>query len=180
MEHPLRHRRALTTLVLGCVAFSVAGCSSPEVSPLSLPATTETPPREIVLVPRTPYLATYPCAGRCHGPDADAELPPRFHSSTELVHGPVLQECAMCHEEGQMDELRLIDGSHVPFDSSQRVCAQCHAARYEGWVQGIHGLVTRAPDGRSQRRVCTACHDPHAPSDIHLQALPPPPRPGHD
>lgn len=175
----MRHSR-LVVLLLGCASFGMSGCSEPATSPLSLPATTETPPREIVVVPRTPYLATFPCAERCHGAEPEAEPPPRFHSPTELEHGTVLRECVMCHEEGRMDELRLIDGSFVAFDSSQRVCAQCHAERYEGWVAGIHGLSTRAPDGRSQRRTCTACHDPHAPSPIRLEALPPPPRAGHD
>jgi len=27
------------------------------------------------------------------------------------------------------------------------------------------------------RRVCTACHNPHAPDPIHLESLPPPQRP---
>ena len=53
-------------------------------------------------------------------------------------------------------------------------CAQCHGEKHRDWSEGIHGLNTGGWRGTVSRRLCTACHDPHAPGPIHLQALPPP------
>jgi hypothetical protein len=53
----------------------------------------------------------------------------------------------------------------VTGDVSQ-VCQRCHFEKYREWEAGIHGKD--APK-------CSAsgCHDPHSPSWIYMEALPP-------
>lgn len=134
--------------------------------------------REIELVARTPYLPTYPCGEQCHE-DRTPDPTPRplvtFHAGRTVSHGPALDFCDDCHDLDDVDSLVLLDGTtRVGFDSSDGLCAQCHGSVHDDWEAGIHGISTGGWRGRIERRLCTACHDPHAPSPLHFEALPVP------
>jgi hypothetical protein len=134
--------------------------------------------RTVELVARTPYLPTYPCGEQCHD-DRVADPTPRalalFHVGRTVEHGPALDFCNDCHAMDDVDQLVLLDGTtHVGFDASDPLCAQCHGGIHDDWEAGIHGLTTGGWQGTVQRRLCTACHDPHAPGPLHFQALPVP------
>ncbi len=91
-----------------------------------------------------------------------------------MDHGPAIRFCDGCHSLEEPDQLRRMDGSLVDFDASDQICAQCHGEKHRDWVRGLHGTVTGGWRGVVVHRQCTACHDPHAPSRIVLEALPPP------
>ncbi|MEQ9074151.1 MAG: cytochrome c3 family protein [Sandaracinaceae bacterium] len=157
---------ALGLLVLGCGHEASPAASDAPASPL-----------EVVLVPRIPHLAAYPCGAQCHDarePDAAPRDLAMFHSGRELEHGPAVRWCDDCHSIEEPDRLRLRSGELVSFDDSDRVCGQCHGEKHRDWRDGIHGLSTGGWRGTVRRRTCTACHEPHAPEPIWLEALPPP------
>lgn len=134
--------------------------------------------REIELVARTPFLATYPCGEQCHD-DRSADPTPRrlstFHVGRVVAHGPALDFCDDCHDLDDVDSLVLLDGTtRVGFDGSDGLCAQCHGAVHDDWEAGIHGISTGGWQGHVERRLCTACHDPHAPGPLRFEALPVP------
>lgn len=135
-------------------------------------------PLEVELVARTPHLATYPCGAQCH--DARTSDPtPRalttFHVGRVVSHGPALDFCDDCHDMADVDMLVLLDHqTRVGFDASDTVCAQCHGSIHDDWEAGTHGLTTGGWRGHVTRRLCTACHDPHAPDRLHFEALPVP------
>lgn len=133
--------------------------------------------RTIVLVPRTPFLAAYPCGEQCH----DARTPDRtprelreFHAGRRVEHGPALGWCERCHSLEAPDSLVSLSGEPIAFDASDRLCAQCHGPEHADWGEGMHGSTTGGWRGTVRRRLCTACHDPHAPGPLHFEALPPP------
>ncbi len=168
--------------LLGACAPHRAGGAEPDAG-LAL-ATEE---RTVELVPRTPYMPTYPCGEQCHDartPDPTPRPLTLFHVRREIHHGPAIHWCDDCHDIASPDHLVALDGTAIAFDTSDQLCAQCHGERHRDWELGLHGGTAGGWRGRVQRRVCTACHDPHAqPERIHLEALPPPlpdPRIGED
>jgi hypothetical protein len=133
---------------------------------------------EIERVARTPHLATYPCGAQCHD-DRTPDPTPRplvmFHVGRTVAHGPALDFCNDCHDLDDVDQLVLLDGTtRVGFDASDALCAQCHGGIHDDWEAGVHGLSTGGWRGTIERRLCTACHDPHAPDRLHFEALPVP------
>lgn len=161
------------SLALGCARETPHPVSDVEALPEGASAE-----RTVEFVPRTPYLATYPCGAQCH----DARQPnptPRalaiFHTGRHVAHGPALHWCDDCHAIDAADHLVALDGTTpIAFDDSDQLCAQCHGEKHRDWSEGIHGLSTGAWRGTVRRRTCTACHDPHTPGRIELEALPPP------
>ncbi len=146
---------------------------------------------EVERVARTPHLATYPCGAQCHDdrtPDPTPRALTTFHVGRTVRHGPALDFCDDCHDLDDVDSLVLLDhDTRVGFDASDGLCAQCHGSTHDDWEAGIHGLTTGGWRGTVQRRLCTACHDPHAPARLHFEALPVPadvrlraPRAEHD
>ena len=158
------------------LGFLALGCG-PEASTES--SETSPSPTEIVLVPRVPHLATYPCGEQCHDarePDAAPRALALFHAGREAAHGPAVRWCDDCHSIEDPERLRLLGGDLVSFDDSDRVCGQCHGEKHRDWRNGIHGLSTGGWQGTVWRRTCTACHDPHTRGSIWLEALPAPER----
>jgi hypothetical protein len=133
----------------------------------------------VVVVARTPSLATFSCERLCHARlprDPSRRELRAFHTDKRLDHGATLTWCTFCHQDDALDELRLIDGARVPFDEAYRVCAQCHAERHRDWTRGVHGATTGSWRDVGRRRSCPACHNPHDPHRTTFDALPPPPR----
>lgn len=162
-----------TILVLGCAHEPPRAVSETSELPEGAPAE-----RVVTLVPRTPYLATFPCGEQCHDarePDPTRRPLVTFHAGRSIEHGPAIHWCDDCHSIAEPDHLVSLDGeTPISFDESDRVCAQCHGEKHRDWSAGIHGLSTGGWRGDVSRRLCTACHDPHAPGRIELEALPPP------
>jgi hypothetical protein len=134
--------------------------------------------RVIAVVPRTPHLATFPCSEQCHAAREGDPTPralTQFHAGRRIDHGPALGWCDRCHSIEDPDHLVTLDGAtRVSFDASDQICAQCHGEKHRDWAEGVHGLNTGGWRGTVQRRLCTACHDPHAPGPLRFEALPPP------
>jgi len=137
---------------------------------------------DIVVPPRTPQLATFPCVAQCHRnlqEDASPRQLTGFHSLKHIEHGDTTFWCNFCHDLSNLDQLRLLDNRTVTFDEAYRLCGQCHGDKRRDWALGIHGLQTGQWNGQKTRRSCTACHDPHSPRRPTFQALPAPhPRTG--
>lgn len=123
--------------------------------------------------------AFYPC-DRCHpvtlGPDGKPTKPLPIglekHEIKLEVHdvlGTDDKACLACHDDPTRNpgKLKLPDGSLVDITGDvSTVCQTCHMEKYREWQVGIHG--------RNEPK-CTAagCHDPHTPSWIYIEALPP-------
>lgn len=72
--------------------------------------------------------------------------------------------CATCHSENNMDELRSITDKPIDFNLSHKLCGQCHQNQFKDWSGGAHG---KQIGGWAQPRVsqtCVGCHDPHKPA----------------
>ncbi|MHB9003369.1 MAG: hypothetical protein ACYC6C_04820 [Coriobacteriia bacterium] len=127
----------------------------------------------------TGELAFYPCTD-CHPVALGANgkpitpLPKDFkkHAIELEVHdilGADERACLACHDDPARNPGKLIlpDGSLVDVTGEiSRVCQRCHFEKYREWEVGIHGKG--APKCSS-----AGCHDPHTPSWIYMEALPP-------
>jgi len=127
----------------------------------------------------TGELAFHPCT-QCHpvtlGPDGKPTKPLPVeleqHEIELEVHdilGTDDKACLACHDSPERNPgmLILADGSLIDITGDiSRVCQRCHFEKYREWESGVHG--NSAPK-------CTAagCHDPHTPSWIYIEALPP-------
>lgn len=156
--------------LLGAVLF-LAACRNGERQPhASLLTTLErageaegTPALQVES--RTAQMTRVPCS-RCHDKPVAAlkQTKPAAHWEVRLAHAPgVVTECKTCHSEGQMENLRLLNGKETGFETSYELCAQCHSRQAADWRGGAHGK--RTSGWASERRVlsCTACHNPHQP-----------------
>lgn len=121
-------------------------------------------------------LVFYPCT-TCHpvteaGPAAP--LPNDFEGHQIVLQGhDQLGEgsaaCVVCHDDPARDpgKLKAIGGGFVEVGGDvSGVCRTCHSGIYNEWVNGIHGR---------EQPTCTSagCHDPHTPSWIYGEPLPP-------
>lgn len=127
----------------------------------------------------TGVLAFEPCT-QCHpvtlGADGNPAQPLPIgmakHEVTLEVHdvlGEGSAACLACHMAPSANPGLLIlpDGGLVDVTGDvSRVCQRCHFEKYREWQTGVHGKD--APK-------CSAagCHDPHTPSWIYMEALPP-------
>ena len=170
-------RAAHLILLLG-LALSLSACRRVEAE--ALPRQAANDPPDFVVVSRTAEIPTYPCTERCHSRRASNPEPREltaYHTRVQLRHGPDPHFCDFCHAPEHPETLHRVDGETFGFDQAHRLCDQCHGAKLRDWMSGIHGLQTGTWNGVVTRRVCTACHNPHAPDPIHLESLPPPQRP---
>jgi hypothetical protein len=88
-----------------------------------------------------------------------------FHAEIKLNHG-LNDRCANCHADGDLERLKLHDGSTVPFEETPTLCSQCHGTVFRDWQRGTHGktLGSWLTGSLAQHRLnCNECHDPHAP-----------------
>ncbi|MCC7539022.1 MAG: hypothetical protein IT379_22545 [Deltaproteobacteria bacterium] len=169
------HRTHSIALAL-CIVGSLAACRH-EHDTSGSDAAAPRVNRSVEIVARTPHLPNYPCAEQCHSkrpPNPRQRVLTELHARIRLDHAPVIRWCDFCHAIDDPNHLRLIDGRRISFDESHRLCGQCHGEKAGDWRRNMHGLETGRWDGAALRRTCTACHDPHAPGQITLEALPPP------
>lgn len=173
---------ALAILASGFVA--VVAVSHPPTPPPSTPPSAFAATRSHPVVIRQPiqqprvetgrfdplgHAITVSC-GSCHAtssprPDTrQASDLDEFHQGLKYQHGSL--SCLSCHDATHYDQLRLADGSGVPFQEAMSLCAQCHGPQYRDNLHGSHGGMTGFWDlsrGPRQRNHCVDCHDPHAP-----------------
>ena len=119
---------------------------------------------------RTEKIEKLPC-DRCHREPLativrkQASEPRRAHWSIALRHAnESVMNCATCHGQETMAELKTLNGAPVDFDHSYQVCAQCHSRQVQDWSGGAHG---KRAGGWAPPRVvfnCAECHDPHKPA----------------
>lgn len=130
-------------------------------------------------VPAPPFTeGIFPCS-QCH-----AAIPPNperraltMHGEIEFTHDAEHRWCLDCHDLNNRDQLRLANGTLVPFTESYQLCGQCHGDKYRDWRNGIHGKRTGYWDGGKRYLLCVHCHNPHSPRFAALEPLPPPVRP---
>jgi hypothetical protein len=136
--------------------------------------------RAMFPVPPPPFTeGIFPCMS-CHEtfPPNPARRPlEAMHSDIVFQHDAEHRWCLDCHDATDRNQLRLANGSLVPFTESYRLCGQCHGTQFRDWRTGIHGKRTGYWDGPKRYLLCVHCHNPHSPRFAALQPLPPPLRP---
>ncbi|MBI5049759.1 MAG: hypothetical protein HZC11_02505 [Nitrospirae bacterium] len=125
-------------------------------------------------------LTLFPCS-ECH----NADLPPdparrelaEPHDETPgkfMNHDSGNRWCLDCHNTGNRDKLRLLNGKLAGFNEYYKVCEQCHRRIYREWKMGVHGKRTGYWNGEKQYLHCTQCHNPHNPPFQPLKPMPAP------
>lgn len=121
-------------------------------------------------------LLFYPCT-TCHpvvNGVASKALPNDFEGheivlESHDVLGEGSQACMACHDDPARDpgKLRVLGGGFTEVGSDvSRLCATCHSNIYREWSEHMHG--------RNQPTCTSAgCHNPHTPSWIQGDPLPP-------
>ncbi len=121
----------------------------------------------------------FPCSD-CH--DAEEDNPkPRIlkeeHKEIQLHHGNKDMWCLHCHDFKDRDKLHLANGKQIPFEKSERLCAQCHGKKAEEWRSGVHGKRIGYWKGPKTYWRCIYCHNPHKPNFGKLRSKPAPVHP---
>lgn len=178
---------------LACLIFLaplVAGCGGdhePEEGGAVFPQrhTAEMPsmPANAVVLEAPPFKNpdTEDCSD-CHDPDfMEVDRTVRIvegdhEEMTPFAHAVGRIWCFDCHDGDDRDMLRLANGELIEFEDTPRLCGQCHGDTHREWIAGVHGKRTGSWVGEQDRatfadaevkdveyRVCSVCHDPHAP-----------------
>lgn len=131
-------------------------------------------------VPAPPFSeGIFPCM-QCHSafpPNPERRPLEAMHSDIVFKHDAEHRWCLDCHDQDDRDQLRLANGTHVPFTESYRLCGQCHGTQFRDWRSGIHGKRTGYWNASKRYLLCVHCHNPHSPRFAALKPLPPPVRP---
>lgn len=132
------------------------------------------------LTQRAGQRSGVPC-GTCHTtppswePVQDPAQLAEFHTQMRFEHGS--NRCGSCHDLERRDQLKLADGTSLPFEETMTLCAQCHGGQARDYAAGAHGGMSGTWDtkyGPRTRNHCTNCHDPHAPAYPSVMPAPPP------
>lgn len=91
------------------------------------------------------------------------------HDDIVMGHGRHKRNnnCFNCHDETNLEFLQTRDGHQVKLVDSPALCGSCHGPTYRDWDAGVHGRTSgywKRDLGSIDRKVCTSCHDPHAPA----------------
>jgi len=94
---------------------------------------------------------------------------PKEHDDIVMAHGRHHRNnnCFNCHDETNLELLQTRDGRHLKIDESPALCGSCHGPTYRDWEAGVHGRTSgywQRDLGAIDRKVCTSCHNPHAPT----------------
>ncbi len=114
--------------------------------------------------------------GRHRDSEANPELAEHTSIKETLDHGPGVQ-CLNCHHPTNRLFYVDVDGSEMPSEGADRLCAKCHGLIRKDWEQGLHGRQNGYWDpakGEHTRLSCIQCHDPHVPKPAPMRADPPP------
>ena len=138
-------RSFLVLAAAALLAFAILA-----LSPRTFCASEEFP---VVSPPLTPGI--FPCSS-CH-----ASMRPNttrrelsMHDEIKLRHAPeALPWCLACHDAGNRDKLRLVNGNLIDFTQTYLLCGQCHGTNYRDWKAGIHGKRIGYFSGRAEE--CT-------------------------
>jgi len=98
------------------------------------------------------------------------------HADITFNHGANLL-CLNCHNPKDSDAYVYHDGSEIPGDQPNRLCAKCHGPHYREWQHDVHGRVNTYWDkefGDQKKLDCIQCHDPHQPSFPKMEPEPAP------
>lgn len=103
------------------------------------------------------------------------------HKDLVMAHGRNSRNnhCYNCHDDANLEMLKLRDGRQLKIQDSGLLCGSCHGTTLRDWEAGIHGRTTgfwNRTAGVSTRDDCTSCHDPHAPAFPPLKPGPAPAR----
>lgn len=130
-------------------------------------------------VPYPPFTpGIYPCM-ECHeGLDRNKKkrVLKEMHQNIKIEHHGD-RWCYDCHDERNMNKLKLANGDSINFDESYKLCGQCHGNIFNDWKRGIHGKRTGNWDGEKQYLLCVHCHNPHSPKFKELTPEPAPIKP---
>jgi hypothetical protein len=97
-----------------------------------------------------------------------------------MKHMPEANNCVICHQPKNPQQLLLRDGTKLAKDQVDLLCGQCHGVKHRRWLEGRHGKVVDSWKVDSRKRLsCVVCHDPHAPKFPKYQAKAPPHVRGH-
>ena len=100
------------------------------------------------------------------------------HESVVLHHGHN-NHCYNCHHPSSDGYGSFVDhdGSMIPIESVEKLCAKCHGPHYRAWKNGSHGQRTghwNTDLGQQTTARCNACHDPHWPYFKPIPTMPGP------
>lgn len=104
---------------------------------------------------------------------------PKEHGNIVMGHGRHHRNnnCYNCHNENNLEELQTRDGRHLKIADSPSLCGSCHGPTMRDWEAGVHGRTSgywKRDLGAIDRKVCTACHNPHSPAFPSRQPAPGP------
>jgi uncharacterized CHY-type Zn-finger protein len=116
-------------------------------------------------VPYPPFSkGIFPCMN-CHdGMDRNKKKRAlkEMHRDIKIAnHGD--RWCYDCHDEKNLDKLKLANGEEIKFEESYKLCGQCHGNVLNDWKLGIHGKRMGSWNGEKQYLLCVHCHDSHHP-----------------
>lgn len=95
-----------------------------------------------------------------------------------FYHGEGIS-CLNCHHPANRIFYVDREGSEIPTEDPDRLCAKCHAPIAQDWQAGLHGRrnghwdLTKGPRSRLS---CIQCHDPHLPKAATVRPDPAPAR----
>lgn len=120
------------------------------------------------LIPeRKSQIKSFACI-ECHTKPIDelkSKDAKKAHWDISLAHADSnTMNCATCHNGKDMNNLNTLTGNAADFNSSYKLCSQCHSTQFEDWKGGAHGkrIGGWAPPRASF--TCVNCHNPHSPS----------------
>lgn len=134
---------------------------------------------EIDIVPRTKVLQNFPCM-ECHDliQSPERKIPLKSpHQNIKFNHMKAIQNCYICHDAKNMNQLKMITHETLSLNQSHQLCLQCHGEKTKDWHNGIHGKQVGSWNGAKFRSTCVECHDPHHPKFPQMQADPQPTHP---
>lgn len=88
------------------------------------------------------------------------------HQNITFDHGLNLR-CLNCHNPANSDAYVNHDGSEIPAEQPNALCAKCHGPHFREWNLGVHGRINGVWSedfGEQMKLACVQCHDPHKPA----------------
>lgn len=124
--------------------------------------------KEFFTTNREDKITQFACSN-CHKEPLPAEEQRKFkglmHIDIKLQHASEeVMDCTQCHNEKNLNTLKLNNGTAISINESYRLCSQCHFQQEKDWRGGAHGKRYAGWFGKRVIYNCTDCHDPHNPA----------------